>query len=124
MDDEITLYIILRKSLHLNNSQEAYCVADAVQHILMKYFMLQILSIKTNLPLENNHLTITTKWLSSHTKKNIISVNEDIWEKLKNEFNTGKDLFYLKNDSLPDPNAEAALVMWPLPSSSVPNYLK
>lgn len=123
MNEEITLYIVLRKSLQLDHDQEVYCVAEAVQCILMKYFIRQILTIKARLPTDNS-LSLTTQWLSSQTKKTVKSVDDDVWEQIKADFNMGKDFHCLKTPEASSESPEVALVMWPLPNSAVPSYLK
>jgi hypothetical protein len=123
-DDTIILYIILRESLHLDNDQTAYCAADAVQHILLKYFLMQLLAQKTHLDelVNNTHVKTTTKWLASKSKKTIITVDDDVWSKLKHEFSVGKDLFCLKDKAQED--IETTLVFWPAQDSRIPLYLK
>lgn len=122
-DDTIILYIILRESLHLDNDKTAYCAANAVQHILLKYFMMQLLAQKTHLDtlINNVNIKTTTKWLASQSKKTIVSVDDDTWHKVKHEFSVGKDLFCLKDDAQ---NEETTLVFWPIQNSCIPVYLK
>ncbi len=125
-NDPILLYIIFRESLHLDNKQIAYYAADAVQHILLKYFMMQLLAQKTHLDVLRNdaHITMTTKWLASHSKKAIISVDDDIWFRLKNDFSMGRDIYALKDKAIDDLDIETTLVFWPAPDSQVPTYIK
>ena len=120
-DDTIILYIILRESLHLDHDQTAYCAADAVQHILLKYFLMQLLAQKTHLDalINNTHVKTTTQWLASKSKKTIISVDDDVWNKLKQDFS--KDLFCLKDKAQED--IETTLVFWPVQDGNIP-YLK
>lgn len=125
-DNTITLYIVLRKSLRLDNEQVAYCAANAVQHILLKYFMMQLLAVKTHLDTLSNddRVKTTTKWLASQSKKTIVSVNDDTWEKLKHEFSSGKDIFCLKNiEAADNANAETTLVFWPADCERVSQFL-
>jgi hypothetical protein len=125
-DDTIILYIILRESLHLDNDKTAYCAADAVQHILLKYFMMQLLAQKTHLDVLMNdvHIKTTTKWLASQSKKIIVSVDDEIWGKLKHEFSLGRDIFCLKDKLEDDTDIETTLVFWPVQDSHIPVYLK
>lgn len=123
-DSEFILYIILRGSLHLDTHQTNYCIANAVQHIMLKYFTLQVLSVKAHIN-SNNHLSDTSKWLATCSKKRIISVNDDVWDKLKAEFNVGKDVFCLKNEVVSvGKEIETTLIMWPSQYNNIPNYLK
>jgi hypothetical protein len=120
-DETIILYIILRESLHLDNDKTAHCAANAVQHIMLKYFMMQLLAVKTNLDTlaNNDNVKITTQWLSSESKKTIISVNDNIFDKLKDEFSVGKDIFCLKDIECKDTDIETTLVFWPTKNSRV-----
>jgi len=121
-DDTIILYIILRESLHLDHDQTACCAADAVQHILLKYFLMQLLAQKTHLDslVNNSHVKTTTRWLASKSKKTIISVDDEVWVKLKQEFS--KDLFCLKDKTQED--IETTLVFWPAQEGNIPLFLK
>lgn len=122
-EQDFILYIILRGSLQIDNDHIIYYVADAIQHIMLKYFTLQVLSVKANCKFDEN-LSNTTKWLANNSKKHVAIVSDDIWNKIKNDFNTGKDIFSLKNDILLEKNVETTLVLWPTQCSNIPNYLK
>jgi len=125
-DDTIVLFIVLRKSLHLDDKQIAYCVANAMQHFMYRYFKLQVGAVITHSSslMNDNHLLSTTKWLSSQAKKNIIDVDDDIWEKLKQQYPIGKDCFCLREPELTNMDAETTLILWPSQYSDVPDYLK
>lgn len=125
-EDTIILYIILRQSLQLNEVETAVYIANAMQHILFKYFTLQLLAVKTSAPslVNDKHLQITTKWLSSKSKKHIVSADEEIWLKLKNDFNAGKDFFAIKSEEVAQADVETALVFWPEKYSLIPDYIK
>lgn len=122
--DPIVLHIILRQSLQFNNSKTTYCVANAVQHILLKYFTLQVLSVKTHNSslIKEDYLKDTTKWLSSQSKKTVLSVDENVWCKIKHDFLLGKDIFSLKE--MDNSDVETTLIMWPIKQSTLPSYLK
>lgn len=124
-DDTIILYIILRESLHLDNDKTAHYAANAVQHILLKYFMMQLLAVKTHLDTLTNddHVKTTTKWLASQSKKTIVSVDDDTWNKLKVDFSLGKDIFCLKDIESKDMDVETTLVFWPAKNNRVVRYL-
>lgn len=125
-DDTIILYIILRESLHLDHEKTAHCAANAVQHIMLKYFTMQLLAVKTHLNTlaNDDHVKTTTQWLSSQSKKSIISVSDSTWDKLKQEFSLGRDLFCLKDVESAETDIETTLVFWPVRNSRVPEYLK
>jgi len=120
-DETIILYIILRESLHLDNEKIAHCVANAMQHIMLKYFMMQILAVKVRSSFaDNDAVQTTTKWLASQSKKIIISVDDEDWNTLKQEFSLGKDIFCLKDLE----GVESTLIFWPSKCSRVPQLLK
>lgn len=124
VDDPLVLYIILRQSLSLDNNKTAYYAANAVQFILMKYFTLQVLAVKTNLNslVNDTHVKMTTNWLASRSLKSIITVNDDIWENIKQKFNIGTDLFCLKDPNLSE--IETTLVFWPIKYSNISSFFK
>lgn len=119
IDDPIVVCIIFRQSLNLDNIEIACYTADAIQHILLKYFTLQVLAVKTSSPIIKNdsHLENTSKWLSSHSKKNIHTVNEEVWNKIITEFYNNKSCFFLKNS-----NTETGLVFYPRHCSIIPQF--
>lgn len=121
-DEPIVLYIVLRQSLQLNADATSHCIANAIQHILLKYFTLQVLTVKTHHPLMEDRVATTTKWLSSHSKKVIINADDDLWFKVKQEL--GKDLFCLTDLEADYSDVETTLILWPLQDSLVPAYLK
>lgn len=125
-DDAVILYILIKQSLGLGNEQVAYCAADAVEHILVKYFMLQVLAVKHK-PFKvkgniDNHLCLTTNWLGSNSKKTILVINDETWNSVKNNFQAGIDVFCLKNHEIND--SESTMVLWPEKYANIPDCLK
>lgn len=126
VDDPIVLYIVLRQSLKLDEDQISHCSANAVQHIMLKYFTWQLVGAKAHQPslFNDEHVKSTTKWLGSRSKKAIVSVNEEVWFQLKADFKLGHDLFCLKDIESDSVDTETTLVFWPLPYSQIPLCLK
>lgn len=125
-NDSIILYIVLRQSLHLNLNETSQCVANATQHLLLKYFTWQVLGVKTKLDslLNDEHVKMTTQWLSTQSKKAIVSADEDTWNQIKKEFCAGKDMFVVKNVDCVKSEMETTLILWPMKNSQIPEYLK
>ncbi len=121
--DTPILYIVLRKSLQLNDTKVALCVADAMQRMMLRYFTLQVIAVKAHLNSldHSHHIRLTTKWLSSQSEKSIISVSDDIWERLKDDFEVGNSCYCLK--SLDPKHIETTLVLWPIRFGDTPSYL-
>jgi hypothetical protein len=126
VDEPIVLYIVLRQSLQLNKYQTAHFTADAVQQLLIRYFTLQVLAVKTGDKLASvckpDHLNTTTMWLGAQSPKRIVSADEDTWAKIKSQFALGMDLLCVK-EKIVEPNTEAALVFWPTRESCLPNFI-
>jgi hypothetical protein len=122
-NDPLVLYIVFRQSLQLDNNKTAYYAANAVEYLLMRYFTLQVVAVKSNLAslIHDGNLKATTTWLSSNSRKAIVCADDDVWNKLKSEFAVGKDLFCLKSPD--EAETETTLVLWPSKHSCIPSYL-
>lgn len=126
VDDPIVLYIILRQSLQLDKYQTAHFTANAVQQLLLRYFTLQVLAVKTkdNLSASNmGRLESTNLWLSSQSKKRIVNADEQTWDKIRGEFVVGREVICLKETVL-EPETETAFVFWPSKYSCLPEFIK
>lgn len=125
-NEPFILFVVIKRSLQLNNHDTICCVADAVQCILMKYFTLQLLSAK----MQNKSISTaayvqnTTKWLASHSEKKMFLADDDDWEKVKSETTVGRDLFSINETIVPDKKVEAALVFWPSKYSDLPQSVR
>lgn len=125
VDDQIVLYIILRQSLQLDKYQTANFTANAVQQLLLRYFTLQVLAVKTkdNLSATNlDRLQVTNLWLSSQSKKRIVNADEDVWNKIKSDFAVGREVLCLK-ETVVEPETETAFVFWPSKFSCLPDFI-
>lgn len=120
--ETLILCIVLRQSLHADEDARAHYAANAVQHLLLKYFTLQVLAVKTHQAIQTTHVADTTSWLASHSKKSIISVSDELWDRLRNE--CAKDSFCLKDLEDEKSEVETTLVLWPTKMSCLPEYLK
>ncbi len=116
---DINLNIVIRKA----NAQKApYYAAEAVQLILIKYFTLQLLSIKNHIPELSKLKAIeqTRKWLGSKCHKQIILVDVETWSRIETDFVVGQDLFFIKDIEI---DINPALVFWPNLNEFFPDYL-
>lgn len=121
-DDSIILFLVVRKSLNMGTAQTAQQCADAVQYILMKYFKMQVLSVKLHNEVAES-IKLTTQWLANHSNKCIFCANDEDWEKLKHQFTIGKDIFLVK-DMLNQIESETVLVGWPIRYNCLPDSIK
>jgi len=95
-----------------------------MQQMLLKYFMWQIVSVKSNVSINKKQLDNANKWLASKAKKKIVVADDDIWQDLKNRFSMGTELFVVKDLDIEQIETDGVLILWPLEYDLVPSYLK
>jgi peptidyl-tRNA hydrolase len=132
--DPIVLYIVVREELLMSNGKCAAQCAHAVQHILMKYFKIQILHAalkhkpeacaKVFHQEDDEHIKITSEWIDHASRKVVLKADDKEWEKLKAEFGDSivviKDAGYTEVPS----GSETCIAFWPQHKSQVSKTIK
>ncbi len=104
----------------MSNKQLAIQCANAIQQILLKYFTMQVVAVKThNASLAKDpHLQHTAQWINEHSPKNIVQADDTAWEEVKTSCSLGKELLLFK-----DAEDETLLIYWPTPMDQIPTVI-
>lgn len=120
-NDPLVLYIVIRESLNMSPGKAVAQGGHAVEKFLLKYFRIQIFSVKKDLnittPDELEHVRVATEWIGNGSRKVVLRADEKEWETIKSEM---KDIFIIKDAGLTEvePGTETALALWPQRKSS------
>lgn len=126
--DPIVLYVIIREGLKMSAGKTAAQVGHAVQNILLKYFKMQILSVKKDLHIFSDDdlksIKTTTHWLEHASTKVILRADESEWRKLKEEFH--KDMVLIIDAGLTEiaASSETCISLFPMHKSECPKLIR
>lgn len=127
-EDPIVLYLIVRDSLNMSAGKGMAQSGHAVEKILLKYFKIQILSVKKYLNLFTDedvmHVKIATEWMEHGSRKVVLKADEKEWAKLKEEF--GNNCFIVKDAGKTEvmPGTETIMALWPQRRSTCSKTIK
>lgn len=128
-DDPIVQYLIVNTSLNMSSGKVCAQCGHAVQHIMLEFFKLEIISAKKKLEIHlpddlTEHMQLTAEWISHGSRKVVLRADDKEFEKVKEEF--GTNCYCVKDEGHTQvaPGSETVIALWPQHKSQVSKTIK
>lgn len=127
--DPIVQYIIVKSSLNMSSGKACAQCGHAVQHIILEYIKLEVISMKKGLTFHLpdtmiEHISLTTEWLHNGSRKVVLRADDKEFEKVKEEF--AHNCYVVSDAGKTElaPGTETTIALWPQYKNQVSKTIK